>query len=505
MTHSPHTRSASGRRRGPATAIALLTLAWLGPWCTQHLCAQDRWPSFRNDGRGTITVERLPTEWDAEHNIAWRARIRGYGQSAPVVWGDLAFLTSCDGPWQENGYVQAFALETGEQRWTTKVPATTKVENYFRNSRAAPTCVVDEDLVVSFFPGGDVTAMDHAGNTVWSVPLFANVGVENERATASSLAQTAALVYALVDHHGPSLLVALRKGDGSVAWRVDRGPRMPSWSSPVVASHGDRELVVTSSSHAVEAYDAATGELLWRAEGFYGNQIASACVAGDSIYVGATHPMHSKGPGGNAAASNARIQLRQQDGQPSYSILWRAKRARASFATPLAFAGYVYYVNRAGVLYCLDAETGEELFRKRLGEACWASPIGVTVAGRRLAYFVMKSGETLILEPADTFKAVARNPLWDEEQMLAAAESARRQRGASAVEPGEAPPREGPEKALRSMPEASVHRLFSYGDPVAYATAVVEGRLLVRTGQHLFCVAGTAESPQGDAVGRKRE
>jgi hypothetical protein len=39
------------------------------------------------------------------------------------------------------------------------------------------------------------------------------------------------------------------------------------------------------------------------------------------------------------------------------------------------------------------------------------------------------------------------------------------------------------------MPEKALHEIFSYGDPTVYGAVVVEGRLLVRTGQHLYCVA----------------
>ncbi len=94
----------------------------------------------------------------------------------------------------------------------------------------------------------------------------------------------------------------------------------------------------------------------------------------------------------------------------------------------------------------------------------------------------------MILKAADTFEVVARNELWDEKAMLAAAEAARKQRAANAVPPDEAPPKEGPEAVFAGMPEAQLHQAFSYGDPTAYAAAIVEGRLLVRTGQHLYCV-----------------
>ncbi|WDQ17110.1 hypothetical protein [Rhodopirellula sp. P2] len=67
-------------------------------------------------------------------------------------------------------------------RWTTHVEATTKVENYFRNSRAAPTCCVDARGVHSFFASGDVTAMTHEGEMLWSMPIIKTYGeVDNEQ------------------------------------------------------------------------------------------------------------------------------------------------------------------------------------------------------------------------------------------------------------------------------------------------------------------------------------
>src|SRR5690606_27180595 len=105
---------------------------------------------------------------------------------------------------------------------------------------------------------------------------------------ASSLAQTASQVFALVDHHGPSYLVAINKSDGQLAWKADRGDRIPSWSSPVIAHRGDRDFVITSSADTVDAYDAATGQSLWQLDGLQGNHIPSASVMGDRIFVGST-------------------------------------------------------------------------------------------------------------------------------------------------------------------------------------------------------------------------
>ena len=360
--------------------------------------------------------------WAPDQSIAWRADIPGYGQSAPVVWGDRVFVTSSDGPWQEQGFVHAYGLKTGKKLWSTMVQSTTRVENYFRNSRAAPTSVVDANVVVSFFPSGDVVAMGHGGKTLWSVPVFEKYGkVENDRATASSLAQTKDLVFVLVDHHGPSYLVALRKADGGLAWKADRGKRVPSWSSPAITSLEGRELVVVSSSDTVDTYAADSGDLLWRIAGMQGNRIPSASVVDGSIFVGSTELTHAGTDPGAVAASNCRIDLVEKHDRPSYEVRWGARRAASYYGTPLAFAGYVYYVTKSGVLYCLDAETGEELFRQRIGKPCWASAIGArTAEGDSLVYFTMKNGETLVLRPGRTFEQVARNTLWDEKHTQAA-------------------------------------------------------------------------------------
>lgn len=473
------------RRRfvlAPILAFAFLTPAR----------ATEDWPSFRNAGRSVTECNSPPIEWSPDGGVAWRQEVPGYGQSSPVVFGETVFLTSSDGPWQERLFVHAYDFESGEKRWTSEVAATTKVENYFRNSRAAPTCVVDEQRVISFFASGDVTAMDHDGSTLWSSPLFKMFGeVDNERGTASSPCQDERHVFLVVDHGGPSYIVALNKTDGSVAWKTDRGQRVPSWSSPVTVSSDGRDLVIISSADTVDAYDAETGEAVWELKGLTGNHIPSATVADGSVFTGSTRMFHQSGDDDTIAGSNCRIDISGGE----YEVRWGAQRANSYYSSPLVFAGYVYYVNKAGVLYGVDAETGERKFAKRIGNPCWASAIGVTTErGDKYVYFITKNGFTVVLRPGDQYDQVARNQLWDAKEMRAAAEAAAEARKANQVSAEEAKPKTGPEKVLSGLPERSLHEMFSYGDPTVYAAAIAGDRLLIRTGQTLYCVGG------GDAI-----
>ncbi len=447
------------------------------------------WTGFRGDGSG-ITRADLPTRWSPGQGIAWQSDIPGYGQSSPVVWGNQVYVTSSSGPFQQDCQVHAFDLQSGNKLWTSHIDATTKVENYFRNSRAAPTCCVDTNGVYSFFASGDVTAMSHDGLVRWTTPVIKTYGdVDNERGVASSLAQTDNHLFVLIDHHGPSYLVAIDKHDGEMAWKADRGERVPSWSSPVIATLGERNLVITSSADTVDAYDAETGESLWQLDGLQGNHIPSASIVGDEVFVGSTTMYGGATDEDATAGSNCCIRLTNDDGKPGYEVRWGAERANSYYSTPLAFAGYVYYVNKVGVLYCIDQTTGEQRFARRIGNPCWASAVGITRAdGEQLVYFVMKNGFTIILQPGDEYDQVARNQLYDASAMMDAREAAEKQRKANAVPADQAAPKTGPEKVFAGMPESQLHQMFSYGDPMVYGVAVAGNRLVIRTGQHLFCV-----------------
>lgn len=53
------------------------------------------WPQFRGpNGSAVVTQTGLPAEWGAGKNVAWKAKIPGYGWSSPIVWGNKVFLTT---------------------------------------------------------------------------------------------------------------------------------------------------------------------------------------------------------------------------------------------------------------------------------------------------------------------------------------------------------------------------------------------------------------------------
>ncbi len=409
------------------------------------------WPGFLGAGANAIPPESIALEWAPDRNIAWKATLPGYGQSSPVIRGDRVWVTSVEGPLKETCHVVALDMANGKQIWKHSLESSTRVESTNYVSRAAPTPVVDASSLYVFFESGDLLALEHDGDVRWKRSLSSEIGeFKNRFGLGGSLAQTRSAIHVLVDHEGPSYLLAVAKESGKTLWKTDRASRM-SWSSPAVVTVGGEPQIVVSSSGSVDGYDPATGKLLWSRDDIGGNTVTTPIPYGDGLFlVGA-----SAGERGQfaevAPRSNVAIRVTEQEGEFRATTLWTAERALASFASPVVHAGHAYWVNRAGVVFCFDAMTGEQKYSGRIAESCWATPLGV---GDRI-YFFGRRGTTTVLASGPELRKIAENRLWDPEEQRA--DGAGRQRD-------------------------------RFGGRTVYGVAAVPGSLLIRTGDTLHCV-----------------
>jgi len=54
-----------------------------------------QWPRFRGfDATGVSENSGLPDRWSETENVDWKSELPGRGWGAPVVWGNMVFLTS---------------------------------------------------------------------------------------------------------------------------------------------------------------------------------------------------------------------------------------------------------------------------------------------------------------------------------------------------------------------------------------------------------------------------
>jgi len=96
----------------------------------------------------------------------------------------------------------------------------------------------------------------------------------------------------------------------------------------------------------------------------------------------------------------------------SANLLWTHNKSASYVPTPVVADGKIYFLRGStGVLSCLNIETGEEVFPgKRLGlENVHASPM---LAANRI-YISSREGDTVVIDPSEQCKILAKNHLDD--------------------------------------------------------------------------------------------
>jgi len=88
-------------------------------------------------------------------------------------------------------------------------------------------------------------------------------------------------------------------------------------------------------------------------------------------------------------------------------VVWTHSKGVGHVPSPLLIGEELYFVNDGGVATCIDARTGKEHWRERLGGKFRASP--VSTAGR--IYFSSEEGRTTVVAAEKTYRVLAINDL----------------------------------------------------------------------------------------------
>ena len=370
------------------------------------LAGARRWPGFRGPAFGHSQARGLPLTWSDDEGVAWRHAVGGYGQSSPVVWDGVVFVTAIDGPRRETQIVEAVDAETGALRWRHTLASSQPVEVTNTVAKGAPTPRVDAERVYYLFESGDLGALGHDGKPVWSRSLKAEYGAIEGYGLGSSLAASDEALFVLVAHDGPSYLLAVDPATGETRWKADR-PARSSWTTPLVVPGSGGELVVVSIDGMVEAYDAGTGERVWWLDGLSGNRLPSPVVAGERIVV----PSQDSG-------SNLALPLDHRGRVRNEQVLWRGQSATASMSSPVVTGESVWFTNSRGVIRSLELESGRSRWAVRLGSPAWATPI---VNGDLVYLFGTDGAASVFAADAAEPIEVARNTLTVSERVYGVA------------------------------------------------------------------------------------
>jgi outer membrane protein assembly factor BamB len=199
-------------------------------------------------------------------------------------------------------------------------------------------------------------------------------------------------------------LLALDKETGETVWKTDRSRPLESfppdlrkaYSTPVVASVGDRLELVSSGAQHTFGYDPRTGEELWHADvpGF--SMSARPALGHGMVYL-------------NSGFGKARLIALELGGAGEVTdrIAWEFDKGVPTMSSHLLVGDHVYLVSDGGVLTCLDAKSGGERWRERLEGGYCASPV---LSDGRI-YFANRDGLTTVLRADGEFEILAKNSL----------------------------------------------------------------------------------------------
>ncbi|MEM8734837.1 MAG: PQQ-binding-like beta-propeller repeat protein [Planctomycetota bacterium] len=413
------------------------------------LAGDGDWSSFQSGGSSAVQAS-VATKWAAGKPFAWESETFGYGQSTPVILASTVYVTSTSGDNKEQYHVSALELSTGKLKWRKDFSNPTPEKNSTYVSRAAPTPVVDEAGVYAFFEGGLLVALDPAGEQRWKRDLVSEFGAISARhGIASSLEHDSDQLFVWVERSEEPYLMAVSKSTGSENWKVP-GLGSTTWSTPRLTPVDDSaKHLVCSASGKIVGFDPESGRRLWEFDQISGNTSCTPFPVGNGRFLIGASDGRGEENAGKGAASNGIIQIAKNDsGDWSAEFQWQAKKATSSFGSPIASADSAFIVNRVGVLYRLDLETGKAAPPMRLKcGGIWATPL---IAGGKLYLFGSK-GTTSVVDLATNEEEIA-NTTWE-------------------VEAWE----EGEER--------------SFGGSVLYAGVVAGDTLILRRGDRVYAVA----------------
>ena len=357
----------------------------------------ENWPGWRGPrGDGTSLETNVPVQWDGTENVKWKTPIPGKGHASPIVWGDRVFVVSAMKETTER-LLLCLDAGSGAVRWQRMVLKAPFERVHKLNSHASSTPATDGDRVYVSFLDRDtmyIAAYDFEGKLVWEVrpgPFASMHGY------CSSPVLWKDKILLSGDHDGPAYLVALDRGTGRTLWKTPRPNNTRSYCAPIVRQIDGRNQMILSGNLCVASYDPDTGKQHWIIDGPTEQFVASLVYNGELLFMTCGFPDHF-------------MQAIRPDGQGNVTnthVVWQKDRDCSYVPSPISVGPYFLLTSDTGIATCLEAQTGESLWRERLGPHFSASP--VTANG--LVYFLSDKGVMTVIKPGPAFEVVARNEL----------------------------------------------------------------------------------------------
>lgn len=308
--------------------------------------AAAEWPGFRGPDRDShMPGVRIETNWTASPPIELWRRPVGPGWSSFAVRGDLVYTQEQRG---DNEAVSCYSLTTGKPVWQHRDAARFWESNAGAGPRATPTLAGGR--VYTLGATGILNALDaRTGAAAWSRNALSDTGmkVPGWGISGSPLVMGDAVIVAV-----SGALAAYDHATGELRWNAEG--RGVSYSSPhLLKIDGVPQIVLMSSTGAVSVAPA-DGKLLWEHPWEGAPMVQPALMPDGNLLI-----TTSAGAGG---AGMRRLALSQGPSGWTATERWTSNGLKPYFSDFVVHGSHAYGFD-GSILSCIDIEDGKRKWK----------------------------------------------------------------------------------------------------------------------------------------------
>ncbi|MGA3187876.1 MAG: PQQ-binding-like beta-propeller repeat protein [Bryobacteraceae bacterium] len=370
----------------------------------------ENWPQWRGPSANSVSGEKdLPVHWTSAENISWKLPLPARSGSTPVIWGDRIFINVA-----ENGSLYLWCVDRKGPQVEWKKLLGDGDYMVRKQNMSSPSPVTDGKNVWVLTGTGVLKGFDFAGNEIWGRDIqkdYGRFGLNWGYASSPVLYEDSIYVQVLqgAKTRDPSYILRVEKKTGKTLWRTERHtPAIrespDSYSTPMIAKTIDGTQLIVLGGDVVTGHDLKTGEEIWRVTGFnpqnadFYRTIASATFFDGLVYAPTRErPLQTFKIGGKGDIT-------------STNVLWKFDKG-PDVPTPVTDGKYFYSVNDRGIVFCLDAKTGKEIYGGQRMKPGTYSASPVLADGK--IYITNEDGLTSVLKAGPQFEILAENNVDD--------------------------------------------------------------------------------------------
>ena len=395
ISHIPH--------RATRRALRLLAVLACGLGAAR---GAENWPEFRGPrGDGESLASGLPVAFSETQNARWKTPVHGKAWSSPVVWDQQVWVTTATKDGTQLGALCVDA-ESGRIIHDVVIYQIAKPEFcHPMNSYGTPTPVIEQGRVYLHFGSYGTACLDTTtAKVLWTRQDFS---CNHFRGPASSPIRIGDLLVLTFDGVDAQFLVALDKTSGKTVWKRDRQivyetaepDYHKAYSTPAILTVNGRQQLVSPSAGATIAYEPITGAEIWRVRSGGMNAAARPLFGNGLVFA-------------TSAAGGDQLFAVRPDGRGDVTdthVAWKYSKNVPTRSSQILLGDRLFMISDAGVISCVNANSGQSVWQKRLGGSFSASPL----YSHGKIYFFGEEGEVPVVAAADDYQLLSNNRLGD--------------------------------------------------------------------------------------------